>query len=53
MTDENTAVYYQRRQERERHLAAAAISPSIAAIHREMADRYRELATGLAPAPRN
>lgn len=49
MTDANTTTYYRRREERERGLAAAALNPDIAAIHRELADRYQQLATPAAP----
>lgn len=42
MLDDNTADYYRARQVRENDLAARASNPAIAAIHRDLADRYRE-----------
>lgn len=45
MTDANTVSYYQKREERERDLAAAAVNPAIAAIHLDMAARYQRLAS--------
>lgn len=42
----NTKAYYEFRAEKERALAAAAVSPKIAAIHLEMAERYDLLAGG-------
>ena len=49
MTDANTTGYYRRREEHERGLAAAAIKPDIAVIHRELADRHQQLATSITP----
>lgn len=43
MTDSNSVDYYRRREAREQNLAAAAINPAIAAIHRTMAAEYRAL----------
>lgn len=47
MTDGNDPGYYQRRETRERELAARAISPAIARIHIDLADRYAERLQGL------
>lgn len=49
MTDANTATYYRHREQRERGLAAAANNPAIAAIHREMAERYEKLVDAAPP----
>lgn len=47
MTDANTRLI--QREERERGLAAAAINPDIAAVRRELADRYQRLAISTMP----
>ena len=44
MSDVNEIDYYRRRAEQERALAQSAASPSVQAIHRDMANRYAELA---------
>ena len=43
MSEPNALEHYQRREQKERILAAAAIDPAIAAIHAEMADHYSDL----------
>lgn len=43
MSDANTITYCRQREARERALAARAISGAIAAIHRDMAERYSRL----------
>lgn len=51
MHDTNTVEHYQQREARERMLASMAISPGVAAMHRDLADHYRQLiieATGTA-----
>ena len=45
----NDLDYYARRQDEERVLAARSADPAVAAVHRDMADRYAAL---VAPAPR-
>lgn len=45
MFNDNSADYYRTREVRERGLAAAAHDPAIAAIHRDMAERYKQLVT--------
>ena len=44
MSERNSTDYYERRERKERTLAAAAADPQIAAIHLEMAERYAMLA---------
>ena len=44
MSEENSVAYYLGRERRERHLASVALNPAIAAIHRELAERYAKLA---------
>ena len=44
MSDLNTTEYYRGREQQERVLQGTAASPAIAAVHRELADRYAELA---------
>lgn len=43
MHDKNTVEHYQEREQRERTLASMAISPGVAAMHRDLADHYRQL----------
>ena len=43
MQDTNTVEHYREREQRERTLAAMAISPGVAAMHRDLADLYRQL----------
>lgn len=43
MTDNSTPDYYQRREQQERALAASSVSPVIASVHQDMADRYAQL----------
>lgn len=45
MTELNSKEYYLSREQQERKLADEATDPAIAAIHRDMAERYGELAT--------
>lgn len=45
MSEVNSVAYYLGRERRERHLASVAINPEIAAIHRDLAERYAKLAT--------
>jgi hypothetical protein len=47
MSEDNSREYYRSRSDRERELALAAISPDIADIHMELADRYDWLADNL------
>ena len=42
--DQNTPEYYARREQQERELAAAALDPTIKAIHLDLAERYAALA---------
>ncbi len=44
MSDQNLAIYYLGREQQETRIADAAINPAIAAIHRDMAGRYAQLA---------
>ncbi len=44
MPDLNTPDYYRRREAQEHALASRATLPTIAAIHHDLADRYRRLA---------
>lgn len=44
MSSRNDADYYERRERRERLLAAAAVSPEIRAVHLDMADNYAHVA---------
>ena len=44
MNDLNSREYYLGRERQERRLADDATDATIAAIHRDMAERYRELA---------
>lgn len=44
MSDLNTPDYYHRREAQEQALASRATLPGIAAIHRDLAERYRRLA---------
>lgn len=43
MQDTNTVEHYREREQRERLLASIAISPGVAAMHRDLADHYRQL----------
>lgn len=43
MSEQDTAQYFRIRELRQRSMASAAIDPTIAAIHLELADRYAEL----------
>jgi hypothetical protein len=43
MSDLNSVEYYQAREKKERALAASAVDLGVAAIHRQMADRYADL----------
>ena len=43
MHDTNTVEHYREREQRERTLASMAISPGVAAMHRDLADHYRQL----------
>jgi len=53
MTDLNAPEYYRRREQQERALADAAKSPAIEEIHRELAERYADMAAKAeTPAPR-
>lgn len=43
MRDVNTVEHYREREQRERTLASMAISPGVAAMHRDLADHYKQL----------
>lgn len=44
MTDFNHPEYYERREREQRALSRSAIHPDIAIFHRELADRYYNMA---------
>lgn len=44
MSDLNHATYYTARERQARAMAASALSPSLSAIHLELAERYAALA---------
>lgn len=46
MSERNESDYYARRAEAERLLAEKATDPSVARLHREMAERYDAIVSG-------
>jgi hypothetical protein len=50
VSEQNHSDYYVRRAEAERSLADKATDPSVAQLHREMAQRYDDIVAGNADA---